>query len=86
MATITEPTEQSETVIAIVRKEGMSIEPSDTQCHADVDGDRCENEIVFNMTNHTWSQMCKSHDKQNEDARSNAEGVSKVLKFAGKES
>ncbi len=82
MATVTEPTEQSETVIAVVRKEGMSIAPDDKQCIADVDGDRCETEITFNMTNHTWSQMCETHDKQNEDARSNVKGAFKVLKFA----
>ena len=83
MATVTEPIEQSETVIAIVRKEDeMAIAPDDKQCRADVEGSRCENEIGFNMTNHTFSQMCKEHDKQNEDARSNVEGASKVLKFA----
>ncbi len=82
MATVTEPIEQSETVIAIVRKEDeMAIAPDDKQCRADVEGNRCENEIGFNMTNHTFSQMCKRHDKQNEDARSNVKGVSKVLKF-----
>ena len=81
MATVTEPTEQSETVIAVVRKEGMSIAPDDIQCIADVDGDRCEVEIVFNMVNHTWSQMCKEHDQQNEDARGNVKGATKVLKF-----
>ncbi len=83
MATITEPTEQSETVIAIVRREDeMAIAPSDTQCRADVEGNRCENEICFNMINFTFSQMCKEHDKQNEDARGNVGGASKVLKFA----
>ena len=59
----------------------MSIAPSDTQCIADVDGDRCEDEITFNMVNHTWSQMCESHDQQNEDARANVKGATKVLKF-----
>ncbi len=82
MATVTEQTEQSETVIAVVRKEGMSIAPSDTQCIADVEGDRCEEEIGFNMINHTWSQMCEAHDEQNEMARANEEGAVKVLKFA----
>ncbi len=81
MATVTEPTEQSEAVIAVVRKEGMSIAPGDTQCIADVKGKRCKTEITFNMTNHTWSQMCEKHDQQNEDARSNVKGASKVLKF-----
>ncbi len=83
MATVTEPTEQSEQVIAIVRKEDdMAVPPSDTQCRANVEGERCENEICFNMTNLTFSQMCKEHDQQNEDARANVEGASKVLKFA----
>ena len=86
MATITEPSEQSETVIAIVRKEDeMAIAPDDTQCRADVEGNRCENEIGFNMINHTFSQMCKEHDQQNEDARANVPEATKVLKFVGSE-
>ena len=77
-----EHTAQSETVIAIVRKEAeMAIAPSDTQCRADVEGNRCENEICFNMINFTFSQMCEEHDKQNEDARGNVKGATKVLKF-----
>ncbi len=84
MATITEPTEQSETVIAIVRKEeDMAVPPSDTQCRADVEGNRCEEKIGFNMTNHTFSQMCTEHDQQNEDARANVAEATKVLKFEG---
>ena len=63
----------------------MAIAPDDKQCCADVEGNRCENEIGFNMTNHTFSQMCKEHDKQNEDARYNVEGTTKVLKFVGSE-
>ncbi len=86
MVSITETTEQSETVIAVVRKEeDMAIAPNDTQCIADVKGKRCSKEIVFNMSNHTWSQMCEKHDQQNEDARANVEKATKVLKFAGKE-
>ncbi len=83
MATITEPSEQSETVIVIVRKEDeMAVPPSDTQCRADVKGNRCEEAITFNMISFTFSQMCKEHDQQNEDARANLEGAVKVLKFA----
>ncbi len=85
MATITEQTQQSENVIAVVRKEGMSIAPDDTQCIADVKGKRCKTEITFNMINHTWSQMCEKHDQQNEDARANVPDVTKVLKFVGEE-
>ncbi len=60
----------------------MAVPPSDTQCRADVEENRCENEIAFNMTNFTFSQMCKEHDQQNEDARANVPDVTKVLKFA----
>ncbi len=59
----------------------MAIAPDDKQCCADVEGNRCENEIGFNMTNHTFSQMCTEHDQQNEDARANVPDVTKVLKF-----
>ena len=59
----------------------MAIAPDDKQCRADVEGNRCEEEIAFNMINFTFSQMCKKHDQQNEDARANVEGVTKVLKF-----
>jgi len=83
MVSIAEQTEQSETVIAVVRNEGMSIAPDETQCIADVKGSRCKKEITFNMLNHTWSQMCEKHDQQNEDARANE--ATKVVKFAGKE-
>ncbi len=57
----------------------MSIAPDDTQCRADVKGNRCKKEITFNMGNHTWSQMCEKHDAQNEAARDNE--ATKVLKF-----
>lgn len=58
-----------------------AIPPNDTQCRADVDGSRCENEIAFSMVDKSWSQMCEGHTKQNDLARVNK--APKVLKFAG---
>ncbi len=84
MTTIIEPTNQSEKIIAIVREEGQdmsAIAPTDTQCHADVDGERCQEEISFDMSTKGWSQMCANHTKQNLDARYNKNDAVKVKKF-----
>lgn len=82
MTTVIEPTQQSESVIAVVRKEGedmSAIAPADTRCHADVEGKRCESDIAFSMETKSWSQMCEEHTNQNLLARSNE--ATKVKKF-----
>ncbi len=75
MTTINEPVGASESVIAIVREEGMEkgIPPVDMQCAARgaTKGSRHKEEIFWDEDNRVWSSLCEKHTKQNDDARKN---------------
>lgn len=47
--------------------------PSDTQCRALIDGNRCENLISFNEDGDYWSVFCKEHSATDEEARTSGE-------------
>ncbi len=85
MATINEPVGASESVIVVVREEGMEkgIPPVDMQCAAQgtKKGTRHKEEIFWDEDVRVWSSLCEKHTKQNNDARNNE--AKKVLLYQG---
>ena len=75
MGIINEPVGASETVIVVVREEGMEkgIPPVDMQCAAQGSkkGTRHKEEIWWDSNLSMWSSLCERHTKQNNDARKN---------------
>ncbi len=74
MATIDEPVGASESVIVVVREEGMEkgIPPVDMQCAAEnTKGNRHNEEIFWDEDGRVWSSLCEKHHMQNEKARLN---------------
>ncbi len=70
MAVQTDPTEQSEAVIVVMKEPG--IPPSDMQCAAaNTRGNRHKEEIFWDEDSRTWSSLCEKHHLQNEAARQN---------------
>ncbi len=85
MSTINEPVGASESVIVVVREEGMEkgIPPVDMQCAAQggTKGSRHKEDIFWDDDNRVWSSLCEKHTKQNDDARSNK--AKKVILYKG---
>ena len=85
MGTINEPVGASESVIVVVREEGMEkgIPPVDMQCAAQggKKGSRHNEEIWWDEDGRVWSSLCEKHTLQNEDARNNK--AKKVVLFLG---
>ncbi len=75
MGIINEPVGASETVIVVVREEGMEkgIPPVDMQCAAQGSkkGTRHKEEIWWDSNMSLWSSLCEKHTLQNNDARNN---------------
>ncbi len=85
MATINEPVGANESVIVVVREEGMEkgIPPVDMQCAAQGSkkGLRHTEDIWWDSNMSMWSSLCEKHTKQNNDARQNK--AKKVALYAG---
>ncbi len=81
MAIQTDPTEQSEEVIVVVRPEGSTIPPSDMQCAAQGSrkGTRHKEDIYWDEELELWSSLCEKHTNQNDEARLNK--AKKVVLF-----
>ncbi len=85
MGTINEPVGASESVIVVVREEGMEkgIPPVDMQCAAQggTKGSRHKEDIWWDSNLSMWSSLCEKHTQQNNDARQNK--AKKVLLYEG---